>query len=266
MKKFAKILAVVLAIATLTACLCFTLTACNKEVSDYEYMKGKGTLICGITLFEPMDYADEEGEITGFDAEFAQLVAEKLGLEAKFQVIKWSSKEIELSSKSIDCIWNGLTVTEERKQNMDFSQSYINNTQCVVVKSSNLAAYNSLDALAGKKAGAEAGSAGEKAAQGITTNVTSVAAQMTALTELDAGTIDFAVVDVILAQSICGKGDYSGLAIQNAISLEAEEYAVGFRKGSDIVEKVNAAIDELIASGELEALAKKYGLEGQLIK
>ncbi|MCQ2409325.1 MAG: transporter substrate-binding domain-containing protein [Clostridia bacterium] len=266
MKKFAKILAVVLAIATLTACLCFTLTACNKEVSDYEYMKGKGTLICGITLFEPMDYADEDGEITGFDAEFAQLVAEKLGLEAKFQVIKWNSKELELNSKSIDCIWNGLTVNEERKENMDFSQSYINNTQCVVVKSADLATLNTKAALEGKKAGAEAGSAGESAAKDLTENVTSVSAQMTALTELNAGTIDFAVVDVILAQSNCGKGDYADLAIQPAIELEAEEYAVGFRKGSDIVEKVNAAINELKADGTLLALAEKYGLAGQLIK
>ena len=264
MKK--KIIAVVLVIA-LTACCLAVFASCGKKQTDAEYILGKGTLVCGVTLYEPMNYADDEGEMTGFDTEFAEAVCAKLGIKAKFQVIKWSSKEIELNSKYIDCIWNGFTVNEERKQQVSFSQSYLNNTQCVVIKSANAATYTSKEACAGMRAAAEAGSAGESAAKDLTAaaNVTPVAAQITALTEVSSGTADFAVVDVILANSMVGKGAYSDLQIATAIQLEAEEYAIGFRKGSDMVEKVNKVIDELLQDGTLLTIAQKYGVDGQLI-
>ena len=262
MKKILIALVAVLIIVTASV----SLVACNNSKSDYEYIKNKGTLVCGITLYEPMNYADDEGEMTGFDTEFAQAVCEKLGIEAKFQVIKWSSKETELNSKYIDCIWNGFTVTEERKQNIDFSQSYLSNKQCVVTKADAVATYTSASACAGKRAAAEQGSAGETAANELTTTVTSVAAQMTALTEVKSGNVDFAVVDIVLANQIVGSGDFANLAIATGIDLAGEEYAIGFRKGSDMVEKVNAAIKELIESGKLEEIATKYGLQGQLVK
>lgn len=266
MKK--KILISILAIIMIVACVgCFT--ACSKQASDYEAIKEKGYFVCGITLYEPMNYANDDGEMTGFDTEFAQAVAAKMGLKAKFQVIAWDDKFIELDGKSIDCIWNGFTVNEERKGQVDFTKSYLNNTQCVVVKASNLASLNSEAAVEGKKAAAEAGSAGEGAAKALTKDnakVTSVAAQSNALTEVKSGTVDFAVIDVIMANSMVGKGDYSDLAIATGIQLEAEEYAIGFRKGSDMTEKVNAVIDELIADGTLQTLAEKYGLANQLVK
>jgi len=268
MKKFSKILAIVLAIATLGTVLCFSLVACNKnnKQTDAEYILEKGTLVCGITLYEPMNYADADGEMTGFDTEFAEAVCEKLGLKAKFQVIKWSSKEIELNSKYIDCIWNGFTVNEERKQNLDFTQSYLNNTQCVVVKDDKVSTYTTKESLSSKTGAAESGSAGESAAKEMTKNVTSVQAQMTALQELAAGNVDFAVVDVILANAVVGTGSFNKLAVDTNIALESEEYAIGFRKGSDMVAKVNAVINELLADGTLETIAKKYKLDGQLIK
>ena len=262
MKK--KIIAVVLVIA-LTACCLAVFASCSKKQTDAEYILNKGTLVCGVTLYEPMNYADDEGEMTGFDTEFAEAVCAKLGIKAKFQVIKWSSKEIELNSKYIDCIWNGFTVNEERKQQVSFSQSYLNNTQCVVIKSANAASYTGKAACAGMRAVAESGSAGESAAEDLTANVTAVAAQVTALTEVKSGTADFAVVDVILANSMVGKGAYSDLQIATAIQLEAEEYAIGFRKGSDMVEKVNKVIDELLQDGTLLTIAQKYGVDGQLI-
>lgn len=268
MKTLKKYLVTMVAIVMVVGCV-IGFTACaNNEQSDAEYIEGKGTLICGITLYEPMNYADDEGEMTGFETEFAEAVCEKLGLKAKFQVIKWNSKEAELNSKSIDCIWNGFTVTEDRKENVDFSQSYINNTQCLVCKKSDLSEYTSKDAIAGKKGAAESGSAGETAAKEIVSesNYTAVNAQVTALTEVLGGTVDFAIVDVVLANSMVGKGSYTDLAIANGIEFEAEEYAIGFRKGSDMVAKVNAAINELRAEGKLAALAEKYGLSGQLIK
>ena len=265
MKK--KIFMIVLCVA-LVAVSVSALFACGSGKSDSEYILGKKTLICGITLYEPMNYADEEGEMTGFDTEFAQAVCAELGIEAKFQVIKWSSKETELNAKYIDCIWNGFTVNDERKQNVEFTKSYLNNTQCVVVKTSALANFTSSASCSGKTAAAEAGSAGEGAAKDLTaeSKVVSVQAQMNALSEVKSGNVDFAVVDVILANSIVGNGNFSDLSIATAIELEAEEYAVGFRKGSDMAEKVNAVIDKLLQNGKLLEIAEKYGLEGQLIR
>ena len=263
MKK--KIVAIILVLALVISCIA-VFAACKSKKSDSEYILDKGTLICGITLYEPMNYFNDDGDLVGFDTEFAEAVAAKLGVEAKFQVIKWSSKEIELNSKYIDCIWNGFTVNEERKENITFSQSYLNNTQCVVIKASNAANFANADACAGKRAVAESGSAGETAAKELTTNVTPKSAQMDALTEVKSGTAEFAVVDVVLANSVVGKGDYAGLAIATGIELESEEYAIGFRKGSDMAEKVNAVIAELLADGTLQSLAEKYGVAGQLIK
>ncbi len=104
------------------------------DESDWEYIKEKGTLIVGITLFAPMNYNDANGELTGFETEFAKVVAEKLGLKVEFQVIDWDSKETELNSKNIDCIWNGMTINDERKANMQISIPYMENKQVVVVK------------------------------------------------------------------------------------------------------------------------------------
>ena len=260
-----KIIAIVLVLVLVMSCVA-VFAACKDKKTDAEYILDKGTLICGITLYEPMNYFNDDGDLVGFDTEFAEAVAAKLGIEAKFQVIKWSSKEIELNSKYIDCIWNGFTVTEQRKENITFTQSYLNNTQCVVIKASNAASFANADACAGKRAVAEAGSAGETAANDLTTSVTPKSAQTDALTEVKSGTADFAVVDVVLANSMVGKGDYSDLAIATGIQLESEEYAIGFRKGSDMAEKVNAVIAELIADGTLEEIAVKYGVKNQLVK
>ena len=260
-----KILLTILVVA-IVAVSAIGMVACKNNSSDYEYIKNKGTLVCGITLYEPMNYFNDDGDLVGFDTEFAEAVCAKLGIEAKFQVIKWASKETELNSKYIDCIWNGFTVTDERKENIEFTKSYLNNTQCVVIKAANAAQYTSAESCQGKRGAAEQGSAGETAAKEMTTTVTSVAAQMNALTEVKSGNVDFAVVDVVLANQIVGSGDFADLAIASAIQLESEEYAIGFRKGSDMAAKVNEAIDALIADGTMQTIAEKYGVAGQLVK
>lgn len=272
-KSWITMIATLLTVAVLCA-TCVAIAACDSKQTDAEYIMGKKTLICGITLYEPMNYADDEGEMTGFDTEFAEAVCAKLGIQAKFQVIKWSSKEIELNGKYIDCIWNGFTVNDERKENIEFTKSYLNNSQCIVVKKADLANYTTEASLAGKKGTAESGSAGESTIQGmiedeknpINITYTEQTAQMSALTDVVSGNSDFAVVDVILANAIVGNGQFENLAIVTAIQLEPEEYAIGFRKGSDMAAKVNAVIDELLQDGTLETLAKKYKLDGQLIK
>lgn len=258
----------VLVIVAIVACGAFALSACNKDQSDWEYISGKGTLICGITLFEPMNYPDPvTGDLVGFETEFANAVASKLNLTAKFQIINWDDKFIELNGKSIDCIWNGFTVNDERKGQVEFTKSYLNNTQCVVVKTSDLSQYSSESSLAGKTAAAESGSAGETAAKDLTdeNKVTAVAAQSTALLEVNSGTVDFAVIDVVMAQSMVGKGDYSSLSIATSIQLPSEEYAIGFRKGSDVAAKVNAVINEMLSDGSLLIIAEKYGIANALI-
>ena len=228
-------------------------------------------LICGVTNFEPMNYKDENGDWIGFDTEFAQLVAKKLGMEVRFQEIEWGNKYLELDAGSISCIWNGFTANSldegiRRSDKVDFSYSYMLNQQCVVVKALDVDDYTSTETLAGKKAVAEKGSAGEAAATEIVgegATVLGVTAQVNAFTELKSGASDFAVVDILLAQKLVGKGDYADLAIAD-IELDSELYAIAFKKGSSLTAKVNEVILELEKSGELQELAEKYHLENSL--
>lgn len=264
MKK--RVVAILLALILVT-CVAVAAVGCNDK-SDLDYVLDKGTLVCGITLYAPMNYFNDDGDLIGFDTEFANAVGEKLGVSVKFQIIAWDSKYMELNSKSIDAIWNGFTIDDERKEQVEFSTPYLNNTQCVVVKASNLAQYTSEAALAGKKGVAETASAGESEAQrlvGANGTYTAASVQTSALMEVKSGTADFAVVDQILANSMVGKGDYADLAVVTAIPLEEEVYGIGFRKGSDLAAKVNEIIAQLIADGTLRTIAEKYGVENALV-
>lgn len=236
------------------------------EGGDWQYIADKGNFVAGITLFEPMNYYDENGELTGFETEFTKAVCEKLGVEAKFQEIEWDKKEIELNAKTIDAIWNGLTVTEERKENMGFSKSYVRNKQVVVIKADNKDKYTDEASMAGASCAAESGSAGQTAIE--TSSVLSqnefvgASAQKDVLLEVKAGTVELGVLDYVMAKASIGEGtDYSDLMIVEGVELAPEEYAIGMRKGdTETIEKVNGAIDELVAEGTLKALAEKYGL------
>lgn len=236
------------------------------EGGDWQYIADKGNFVAGITLFEPMNYYDENGELTGFETEFTKAVCEKLGVEAKFQEIEWDKREIELNAKTIDAIWNGLTVTEERKENMGFSKSYVRNKQVVVIKADNKDKYTDEASMAGASCAAESGSAGQTAIE--TSPVLSqnefvgASAQKDVLLEVKAGTVELGVLDYVMAKASIGEGtDYSDLMIVEGVELAPEEYAIGMRKGdTETIEKVNGAIDELVADGTLKALAEKYGL------
>ena len=236
------------------------------EGGDWQYIADKGNFVAGITLFEPMNYYDENGELTGFETEFTKAVCEKLGVEAKLQEIEWDKKEIELNAKTIDANWNGLTVTEERKENMGFSKSYVRNKQVVVIKVDNKDKYTDEASMAGASCAAESGSAGQTAIE--TSSVLSqnefvgASAQKDVLLEVKAGTVELGVLDYVMAKASIGEGtDYSDLMIVEGVELAPEEYAIGMRKGdTETIEKVNGAIDELVADGTLKALAEKYGL------
>jgi len=234
----------------------------------------KPKLICGVTEFEPINFRDASGAWTGFDTEFALLVGERLGMDVVFQEIVWDKKFMEIEAGAISCIWNGFTANvidsvtgRPRIEDVDMSYGYMLNQQCVVIKADRAAEFKSIDALAGKTAAAEKGSAGESLALeavGSTGNIIDTAAQINTFTEVKAGAVDCAVVDILLAQNITGSGDYSDLIIAD-ITLDSEIYAVGFKKGSELTEKVNQAMKALYDEGKLLQLAEKYGLENTLI-
>ena len=229
--------------------------------SDLAYIQSNGKMVIGYTVYEPMNYTDADGSFTGFDTELATAVCEKLGVEPEFVEINWDTKETELAAKSIDCIWNGLTLTDDREENMACTEPYVKNAQVVVVKDGT--DYTSTADLADKTVVAEAGSAGEAAIQGdenlSKADYVSKSVQTDCLMEVAAGTADAAVLDLTLANAMIGAGtDYAGLKIVD--ELNAEEYGVAFRKGSDAAAAVDAAFDELKADGTMQALADKYDL------
>ena len=229
--------------------------------SDLDYIKGKGKMVIGYTVYEPMNYTDADGNFTGFDTELATAVCAKLGVEPEFVEINWDTKVVELDAKSIDCIWNGMTLTDDIMANAACTKAYAKNAQVVVMKAD--ADYSSTADLVGKTIVAEAGSAGEAAIQGdenlAKADYVSKSVQTDCLMEVAAGTADAAVLDLTLASAMIGEGtDYANLVIKD--ELNVEEYGAAFRKGSDVAAAVDTAFDELKADGTMQTLADKYGL------
>ena len=256
MKKFIAMLLVTVLTLTLVAG-----GGAASNDSDLAYIQDKGKLVVGITDYAPMDYKDENGEWTGFDAEFARLFAEELGVECEFYVISdWGKKFLELETNQIDVIWNGMTITEEVLLNTSCSDAYVVNAQVLVMKADVVANYADQESLMDLTIAVENGSAGQDAAAALgVTNLILVQDQAAALMEVAAGTSDACVIDITMANAMTGEGtSYADLAA--GISLTSEEYGVGFRKESDVTAKFNAFMDKLIADGTLQALADKYSL------
>ena len=229
--------------------------------SDLQYIKDKGKMTIGYTVYAPMNYTDENGEFVGFDTELATAVCEQLGVEPEFVEINWDTKVVELDAKSIDCIWNGMTLTDDIMANTACTKPYAKNAQVVVMKTGS--GYTSTADLVGKTVVAEAGSAGETTIQEdenlSQADYVSKSVQTDCLMEVAAGTADAAVLDLTLASAMIGEGtDYADLEIVD--ELNAEEYGVAFRKGSDAAAAVDEAFDTLKADGTMQALADKYGL------
>ena len=234
----------------------------SQDQSDLNYVKENGKMIIGYTDYAPMNYTDESGTFTGFDTELASLICEKLDIEPEFVEINWDTKEVELKARSIDCIWNGLTINEERKAEMEITQPYIKNAQVIVMKED--AAYEDTASLIGKSISAEQGSAGETAIEDDEhlkeASYVPKTLQTEALMEVKAGTADAAILDLTLAKTMTGEGtNYEEVIIVD--HLAEENYGAAFRKGSDIAEEVNKIFDQLIEEGTLSTLADKYGLE-----
>ena len=256
-----KILSVIMAITMLMG-MTVLFSSCNK----------KEEFVIGITYFEPMNYFDDNGELVGFETEFAKAVCEKLGLEPKFQEIDWNTKETELNSGAIDCIWNGMTITDERKENMGISEPYMQNKQVLVVKAENLEKFSDAANFADAKIVAESKSAGETVA---TTDdlfkdsvFTAVDTQAKTLMEVKSGTADAAILDYVASIGMIGEGtEYDMLTVVEKYEFSPEQYGIAFRKDdNEMREKFQKAIDELMADGTIEKIAKKYKLDSLLVK
>ena len=262
-----KLLAIILCL-----CMVIGLAACGAantdseaEIkSDLEYVKEKGKLVVGVTVFEPMDYKDADDNWVGFDADMAAAFAEELGVDVEFQIIDWDSKHMELEGKTIDVVWNGMTLTDEVKSLMDCSNPYFNNAQVVIVKKEDADKYQTVESVKGLSFAVENGSAGAKEVAALGADYTPVQDQATALTEVMSGTADAAVIDFLMALSMVGEGT-SYEKLTHTVGLNEEKYGVGFRKGSDLVDELNKFFKTTYENGEMKKVAEKYGIQDYLV-
>ena len=252
MKKLLSILMATLMLFTL-------LTSCGVGNSDVKAVKDVGKLVVGVTVYPPMDFLDENGEWTGFDAELAQQFAETLGVNCQIVIINWGNKVAELNSNQIDLVWNGMTASDELGQSIDFSVSYAKNAQVAVVKKGSTV---TKDTVKDAKVAVENGSAGATVAKDTikASNIVPLTAQVDALNEVLAGTSDVAIVDITMAQNMAGKGNYADLEILDGASYGDEIFAVGLRQGSDLKAELDAFLKAKYADGTLTALAEKYNV------
>lgn len=234
----------------------------NSEILAIEE---KGTFVVGITDFEPMDYKDADGNWIGFDADLATAFAESLGVNVEFQEIDWDNKILELDSGSVDCIWNGMTLTDEVMSSMECSDAYLNNAQVVVVKADVADKYQDVESLKELSFAVESGSAGEDMAVENELNYTPVSNQAAALMEIASGTADAAIIDSLMAAAMVGEGtSYADLTY--TIGLNSEEYGVGFRKGSDLAAALNDFFKAAMEDGTMDKIAETYKVQAALIK
>ena len=235
--------------------------------SDLAYVQSKGTLVVGITDFEPMDYQNENGEWIGFDADMAKAFAESLGVSVEFVEIDWDNKILELGGKSIDCVWNGMTLTDEVTSAMACSNAYCNNSQVVIVPADKAADYADVEACKDLSFAVESGSAGMAEVEKLGYSFTEVKDQATALMEVAAGTSDAAVIDSLMAGAMVGEGtSYDDLTYTVSLNAEeGEQYGVGFRQGSDLADALNDFFAAAYADGSMQACAETYGIQAALI-
>ena len=232
--------------------------------SDLEYIQSKETLIVGVTDFAPMDYRSRESW-TGFDADLAKAFAESIGVTQELREINWDKKTELLEKGSIDCIWNGMTMSEELKECISCSEPYLSNAQVVVLRSSEKEQYSTIEACQHMLFAVEAGSMGEALLEGRKYRYSVCQTQMDALKAVQAKRADAAVIDLIMAAYYTGEGQaFKGLKID--IYLNDETICVGLRKDSDLTEKVNEFLRNAYEDGTINALAERYGIENAVLK
>lgn len=216
-----------------------------------------GTFVLGLDdAFPPMGFRDENNEIVGYDIDLAKEVTSRMGVDLKLQPIDWNSKEQELSTGNIDCIWNGFTKTETREKVMTFSSSYVMNQQVLVVKKGT--SFKTLEDFAGKKVGLQGGSTASDALEASPEFKSSLKEviefkdNLTALMDLNAGGVDGVILDLLVANDTIKRSNLDFVILDAGLS--EEEYAVGFRLG-DIALK-DAIEEQLIAMHDDGTLAE----------
>ena len=240
-------------------------TVYAEDASDKQYVLDKGVLVVGITDFAPMDYKDADGNWIGFDADLANAFGEYLGVKVEFVEIDWDNKILELDAKAVDCIWNGMTLTDAVKAAMETSNPYMNNAQVVVVAADKAADYQTVESLKDLTFAVEAGSAGEAEVNALGLANNPVLAQADALMEVAAGTSDAAVIDALMAAAMVGEGtSYENLTY--TIGLNSEEYGVGFRKGSDLAAALNDFLVKAYEDGTIMQIAETYKVQAAVIE
>lgn len=266
----------IIAAVTAALMLCISMASCGtktdggkdtteqKAPTDAEYVIGKGKLVVGITSFEPMDYQDKDGNWIGFDADMATAFADSLGVDVEFVVIDWDEKIMELDGKTIDCVWNGMTIDDGVTSAMSCSNAYCNNQQVVVVPKDKAEQYATVEACKDLQFAVENGSAGQGQLDGLGYSYTGVVDQATALMEVAGGTAEAAVIDKLMAGAMIGEGT-SWANLTYTVGLNDEQYGVGFRKGSDLTEKLNKFFKDSYADGSMTNIAEKYGVQEAII-
>lgn len=254
-----KVLSIILAVVTVLSVL--ALAGCGAPKTDMEAIKKEGVIKVGITEYPPMNYKDAKGNWTGFDTELTQAFAKRLGVEVEFIVLAdWGAKFTELKAGSIDCVWNGMTITDEAKKNSSVSDSYAQNSQVVVLPADKAAAVKTVEDLKAYTFAVEEGSAGQDVADENGLKSTATQDMAKALVEVKAGACDGCIIDKTMAEATVGAGtSYGNLAV--SLSLSTEKFGVSFRQDSDLTAEFNTFLKEYRESGELAKLAEKYSVE-----
>ena len=234
--------------------------------SDLAYVQGKGTLVIGMTDFAPMDYREDgSDEWIGFDADMAKKFAESLGVTPEFIEINWDNKVFELDGKGIDVVWNGMTLTDDVKALMGTAEPYCLNGQVVVVPADKAGQYQTVESLGELSFAVENGSAGAKQLDALNIPYTAMDTQARALMEVASGASDACVIDLLMAGAMIGEGtSYPDLTY--TVQLNSEEYGVGFRKGSDLVDAFNSFWKEAYDAGTVMEVAATYGVQESIIE
>lgn len=235
----------------------------SADDASWTYVEDKGELIIGLDdTFAPMGYRDEDNNLVGFDIDLANAVGEELGVKVKFQPINWDSKEMELTSKNIDCIWNGMSATPERMESMSLSYKYLNNKIIVMTLSDDVKVATAED-MANYKIGTQADSAALETMQAneafdtFSKNITEYKTYDQALMDMQAGRIDCIVVDQVL-------GEYKNSKLKEKMTVcdynfGDDFYAIGFRVGeTELTNKVNDAIKALIDNGTAAKISNDW--------
>lgn len=233
--------------------------------SDLAYVQEKGTLIVGMTDFAPMDYKDENGEWIGFDADMAKAFAESLGVEVEFLEINWDNKLMELDTKGIDVIWNGMTINDEVKAGASVSEPYCRNGQVVVVPADKAEDYQTVESLSGLNFAVENGSQGAAQLDELGLTYVAKTTQADALMEVASGASDACVIDLLMAGAMIGEGT-SYPELTYTVQLNDEEYGVAFRQGSDLTEAFNTFWKEAYDAGTVMETATTYGVQESVIE